>query len=852
VDEGDPVDDEGVYVADADDALVHVDAAGLRLLGYGSLEELRGRDAHATLHARRPDGAAFPADECGLHDVGRRGRALAAVEACFARRDGSLIAVACTALPIPVGEGTGSVVHFRPTAAVTTPDEAEHRAGRAEVLRRALLAHIPDTAVFLIDHDLRILAAEGEAVQRMTWLERAVSERWLVTDLARVPAETLTEVVENYRAVLRGERRTFEASVEGATFAVQAVPVHAADGSVEAAVVMARDVSTWADARTTLARRARQQEVVAELGRFALEARDQLELVERMLASVVETLGARGGAVLELDESSANLTVVALTGLEGFIARGDRVRYDERTSPAGHALRTGRPLIMDETTARTRFDLYPPFVAVGLDSAIVVPLVVRQRPYGAMVVHDWAERTFTQDDATFVSAITTLVAVAVERQSAEAATLHAALHDALTGLPNRALALDRLEHALAWRKRDGIDVAVLMLDLDRFKIINDSFGHAAGDEALVTMGPRLRAAVRPTDTLGRIGGDEFVVVCPGADAADAVGIAERLGLAASRPLALRGGDHFFSVSTGIAVASGTQDTADSLMRDADAALYRAKELGRGRHELFDAAMRARVVARLGIERELRLALERDELEVWYQPVIDLASGRPVATEALVRWHHPERGIVPPADFIPIAEEIGLITQLGLIVLEQACAQTARWQRHGSPFGVSVNVSGRQLLNPAFPGQVEAIAGAAGLARGSLTLEITETVLMDESEGPVGLLTELRALGMSLSIDDFGTGHSSMSRLKAFPLDSLKVDRAFVAGVATGSEDRALVQATIDMAHALGMTVVAEGVETAEQRDVLRELGCDRVQGYLYMPPRPAHELMDLAVLRPDG
>jgi diguanylate cyclase (GGDEF)-like protein len=443
--------------------------------------------------------------------------------------------------------------------------------------------------------------------------------------------------------------------------------------------------------------------------------------------------------------------------------------------------------------------------------------------------------------------VANLVAVAVERDGKEEATRHAALHDPLTGLPNRTLALDRLAHALARRRRERIDVAVFVLDLDRFKMINDSLGHAAGDELLLALTPRLADAVRLSDTVARLGGDEFVVICPDVEAArGATEVAERLAAAVNRPLVLESGEHFFTVSTGIALATTREDTPESLLGDADAAMYRAKERGRGRYELFDEAMRTSVKTRVRMETDLRRALDHGELKVWYQPVIDLATGRPVGTEALVRWQHPERGLISPVEFIPIAEETGLIVPLGLQVLGQACRQTAAWQELLDPaIEVSVNVSGRQAINPLFPAQAAAIAARSKLRPGTLALEITETVFMEEADSPSTVLGTLHEHGITLVLDDFGTGYSSLSRLKRFPLDMLKIDRSFVSDVESNADDRAIVKATIDMAHAVGLIVVAEGVETREQEEYLRECGCDRAQGYLYARPQPAEAIGDV-------
>ena len=437
--------------------------------------------------------------------------------------------------------------------------------------------------------------------------------------------------------------------------------------------------------------------------------------------------------------------------------------------------------------------------------------------------------------------------MAVERDRGEQVTRHAALHDPLTGLPNRTLALDRLEQALGRRQRDRIDVAVFVLDIDGFKLINDSLGHAAGDDVLLALSPRLTAALRATDTVARLGGDEFVVICPDVDGVlGSTDVAERLAAAIARPLSLDSGEHFFTVSVGGTLAASKHDTPESLLGDADAAMYRAKARGRGGYELFDEAMRTSLIARVRTETELRHALNHGELVVYYQPVIDLASGRLVSTEALVRWQHPERGLIPPLEFIPIAEETGLIAMLGLHVLESACRQTAVWQRDVDPaIGVSVNVSGRQASIPSSPRRRRRSSSTAACAPGTLALEITETVLMEEADSPATVLDSFQTHGLSLVLDDFGTGYSSLSRLKRFPLDVLKIDRSFISGIETNADDRAIVKATIDMAHAVGLTVVAEGVETSEQEERLRGFGCDRAQGYLYARPQPAEAIADL-------
>jgi diguanylate cyclase (GGDEF)-like protein len=447
------------------------------------------------------------------------------------------------------------------------------------------------------------------------------------------------------------------------------------------------------------------------------------------------------------------------------------------------------------------------------------------------------------------------VRYAIERKRAEVALAHQALHDALTGLPNRALFLDRLELALARSERRRSSVGVLFLDLDRFKLINDSLGHDAGDRVLIDVGARLQNALRPGDTVARFGGDEFTALCEDVPSERAVlAIAERMAQAVGMPFALGHGDvdTFLTVSIGIAMAEGdpSQDgLAESLVRDADAAMYRAKERGKSRVELYDARLRERAVRRLSIESALHRAIERDELRLHYQPQIDLASGRIVAWEALVRWEHPERGLLEPGEFIVVAEETGLIVALGAWVLAEACGQAMRWTSLPGTLGtpeMGVNLSARQLTQPQLLDVVEDALTRTGLQPSRLCLEVTESVVMEDASGSARTLAALRELGVRLAIDDFGSGYSALSSLKRFRVDVLKVDRAFVDGLGRNSTDGPIMAAIIDLAHALGLRAVGEGVERADQLAVLRRLGCDVGQGFFFGRPEPPEVGEELA------
>jgi diguanylate cyclase (GGDEF)-like protein/PAS domain S-box-containing protein len=456
----------------------------------------------------------------------------------------------------------------------------------------------------------------------------------------------------------------------------------------------------------------------------------------------------------------------------------------------------------------------------------------------------------------FVSSVTRDIS---ERKAFEARLAHEATHDPLTGLPNRTLFLDRLGVALSRAERTGRRVAVLFCDLDQFKVVNDSLGHGAGDQLLCLLADRLRSTIRPGDTVARFGGDEFVVLCDDlTEHDDATLIAERIGAAVRQPCRVGSTNEtevFVSISVGIALTCAQDGTPepDALIRDADAALYRAKARGRNRSEVFDEHLRASAVDRLDIETSLRRALERKELFVAYQPNVDLATGRIVGVEALLRWAHPERGLLLPADFIGVAEETGLIVPIGAWVLHQACSQAVQWQAAlgaSEQLLVAVNLSGRQVDHPDIAYDIAGVMADTGCDPERVILEITESVVMRDPLATEKTLSDLKGLGVLLAVDDFGTGYSSLAYLRRFPVDLLKVDRAFVDGLGQDQSDTAIVAAVVSLAHTLGLRAIAEGVETAEQLAELRVLGCDMAQGYFMARALDAASVESL--LRTDG
>ncbi|MDQ1373241.1 MAG: hypothetical protein QOJ09_579, partial [Actinomycetota bacterium] len=462
----------------------------------------------------------------------------------------------------------------------------------------------------------------------------------------------------------------------------------------------------------------------------------------------------------------------------------------------------------------------------------------------------WAllARSPVVDPAGVEAGVLAMVTDITERKRAEDALAHQAFHDALTKLPNRELFLDRLSHALDRIDRRTGHTAVLFLDIDRFKWVNDSLGHAAGDALLVEMAWRMRVVLRAGDTLARFGGDEFAVLCEEVeDVTDAMNVAQRLSGAFAQPFVLEGRPITVTASIGIAMAGAANTEPDALLGDADSAMYRAKEKGRDRIELFDDEMRDRAMKRLETETALRGALDQHQLVVHYQPIVGLAGERVIGVEALVRWNHPERGLVPPLDFIPLAEETGLIVPIGSYVLSEACRTIAGWNAahlDRTPLTVSVNLSARQLASPGLPNVVAGVLEDTGLDPALLCLEITESVLMDDADTSRELLEALKRLGVTIAVDDFGTGYSSLLYLRRFPVDVLKIDRSFVAGLGNISEDSAIVSGVVSLAHALGLRSVAEGVEQPSQAVELGLLGCDQAQGFYWSKPLESEALAE--------
>jgi len=514
----------------------------------------------------------------------------------------------------------------------------------------------------------------------------------------------------------------------------------------------------------------------------------------------------------------------------------------------GRVLATGRPASICNVHADGNFPRANRAPDIEVRSGFAFPVLTGGEVVAVLEFFAFAPTEPRSGLLEVMAQVGTQLGHVVERRAFQDQLAHQSLHDALTGLPNRALFLDRVRHAQSRARRAGTPLAVLFIDLDGFKAVNDSFGHDAGNQLLQQVSVRIPGSLRPGDTLARLSGDEFAVLCEDVQDEQAVmAVAHRILATLTAPFNLSNTEAFVSASIGVAVTSGRgtapheRITAEGLLSDADLAMYRAKDTGKGTCVLFERSLRQRIQERLGTERALRAGIEQGQLRVHYQPLVDLRDGGLTGFEALVRWQHPERGLLTAGEFVPLAEDSALITRIGEWMLGAVCRTMSAWHAAGHPVTVAVNVSVRELEQGHLVDLIDGLLQAHHVPASSLLLEITESALTHDSTAVLHQLHSLRKLGVRLSLDDFGTGYSSLDRLRTMPVESLKIDQSFVRDMPATPGGTALVAAIIAMAHSLGLAVIAEGVETDQQLRRLHELGCDQVQGYLLGRPQDLHD-----------
>jgi diguanylate cyclase (GGDEF)-like protein len=605
-----------------------------------------------------------------------------------------------------------------------------------------------------------------------------------------------------------------------------------APGTVERYICIDIDITERKEFERAIVENAQRQTLIAELGRKALAANGLDELFADAADAAARGLGAAGAALFE-------------AGPDGMLVRAGAGRLAQS---AGLQLSRTHDEAHEEAhvaDAAQRSWLAPLAALHGIDTGIDTAIVCGERTFGLLGVYAASPRRFGADDANFLHGVANIVATAVERQEARNRLTYLAQYDPLTSLPNRRRLAQCLEDAIATAAR----AAVVFIDLDRFKNVNDMLGHGVGDQLLVQAAKRLSACARAGDVVARLGGDEFALVLPALDDDSAAAvIAARVIEALAQPFYLEGQQLFVSASVGIATYPENGRDAETLLKNADTAMYGAKNGGRNTYQFYVAEMHENATQRLLTETQLRLALERSEFLLHYQPKLDLATGAISGFEALLRWNHPQRGLVPPLEFIDILEDTGLILPVGEWVIGEVCRQLKAWQALGMAAPpVAINLSVRQLQQADLAGAVERIVARAGVDPALLEFELTESMLMANPEAAVEILTRIKTLGMRLSVDDFGTGYSSLAYLKRFPLDALKIDRTFVRDLPDDPDDAAITKAVIRLAHSLSLKVVAEGVENVDQLRELEEYGCDQIQGYHVSRPLPAQGCMALLV-----
>jgi diguanylate cyclase (GGDEF)-like protein/PAS domain S-box-containing protein len=809
-----------------DGEITYINEAGVRGLAANSADDLIGKQIMDFVHPDFKEQARIKIDE-----MVATGTAPPVFEQRLIRMDGALIDVEIAAIPFTYKNKPAAQIIIND---ITDRKASEEKLRRSEERYRSLVRQSKE-GVFILDPETKKIQEANDVFLAMIgYSEKEIHELTLY-DLIAEDRSTVDSNIEalKERSQITIAHRQYRRK-DGSIIDVEIRASLISYGGAEVCLVNTTDLAERKKAQAI-------QSALYRISEVMSTAQDMQDFYSAIHDIFSELMYAKNFYIALYDSDNDMLSFPYYVD-----------EYDTPPAPTHlskgcteYVLRTGQPLLASaEKFAELERQGEVELVGAPSVDWLGVPLKTGEKTLGVLVVQSYDKEVFAEKDMEVLTFVSQHIASALERKQAAETIRHLAYHDSLTSLPNRMLFRDRFLHALALAHRKKEMLAMLFLDLDRFKKINDTLGHAAGDRLLQAVAERLKKTLREGDTIARLGGDEFMILLSGVKAVeDAAKVAEKILYAIRPSFMIDGHELHITTSVGISLYPYDGQDTDTLVKNADIALYRAKEYGRNNYQLYTASMNARAFEQLALENSLRRALEREELFLMYQPLIDLKTRTISGLEALVRWQSPNGQIHPPDTFIPLAEDTGLIVPMGEWILNTACRQIKLWQAQGLQiYPVAVNLSARQFQQQNLIGEISKALEEHQVEPQYLAIELTESTILKNADLAIDTLREFKLMGIQISIDDFGTGYSSLSYLKRFPVDALKIDRSFVNDCIENADDAAIVSAIISMAHSLKLQVVAEGVETGTQLEFLRSQNCDKMQGYLISPPMPASQL----------